>query len=91
MIRLITNRAENPDQDILFLGGSGYLSCCCCLPCNHCSNWNSDMDPDPVGSAFIWVRGIKLREKQRLTNKYSDFLYAIIYFKSETAKKVVYL
>ena len=19
--------------------GKGELSCCCCLPCNHCSNW----------------------------------------------------
>ena len=40
----------------------------------------SDMDPDPVGSAFIWVRGsgsgsrgIKLREKQSLTKKVSYF------------------
>ena len=37
----------------------------------------SDVDPDPVGSAFIWVRGsrgIKLREKQSLIKKKLFFL-----------------
>ena len=34
-------------------------------------NFPSDVDPDPIGSAFIWVhgsgsRGIKLSEKQSL-------------------------
>ena len=40
---------------------------------------SSDVDPDPVGSAFIWVRGsgsrgIKLRKKQSLTKKMSFFV-----------------
>ena len=54
------------------------------------------MDPDPVGSGFIWVRGsgsgsrgmkslIKLREKQSLTNKNLFFAGNYI-FKSEPKK-----
>ena len=44
----------------------------CCLDslpiATTMSSLASDLDPDPVGSAFIWVcgsgsRGIKLREK----------------------------
>ena len=65
----------------------------------------SDVDLDPVGSAFIMVRGsvcgsggIKLREKHSLTNRlffcrtnrFLVFLQEIIFFKSET-KKVPYL
>ena len=52
----------------------------------------SDVDPDPVGSAFIWVRGsgsrgIKLREKQTLTNNFLKvFFVGNIFFKSETKK-----
>ena len=50
------------------------------------------MDPDPVGSGFIWVRGsgsrgikslIKSREKQSLSNKNLFFSQEIICFKSE--------
>ena len=40
----------------------------------------NDVDPDPVGSAFIWAcgsgsRGIKWRKKQSLTNKIHLFFH----------------
>ena len=55
---------------------------------------SSDVDPDPVGSGFIWVHGsesgsrcikvlIKWREKQGLKNKNLFFSQEIIWFNSE--------
>ena len=56
------------------------------------------MDQDPVGSAFIWVRGSgsgssgkKLREKQSLTNKFFGFFDRKLYFFKSETKKVAYL
>ena len=56
-----------------------------------------DVDPDPVGSAFIRVRGsrsesrgIKLREKQSLTKRNLIFLFVGNYiFKSEPKKVLI--
>ena len=54
--------------------------------------WTSDVDPDPVGSEFIWVRGsgsgprvIKCRVKQSSTNKVF-FSRKWFFFKSEPKK-----
>ena len=35
----------------------------------------SDVDPDPVGSTFIWIQihGYKIKGKQSLTNKFMGF------------------
>ena len=48
----------------------------------------SDVDPDPVGSAFSWVHGFGSRcIKQRLTKKiYGFFSLEIIFHKSEPKK-----
>ena len=55
----------------------------------------SDVNPDLVGSGFIWVRGsgsrgikslIKWREKLSLTNKNLSFSQEIIFLKSEPTK-----
>ena len=46
------------------------------------SSKNQWCDPDPVGSAFIWIRGsrgIKLREKKSLTNKFLIFFLNYIF------------
>ena len=56
----------------------------------------NDVDPDPVASTFIWVRGfgsgsrgiryiLDIRKKQSLTNKFWDFfLQEMIFFQSKT-------
>ena len=54
------------------------------------------MDPDLVRSTFIWVRGsgsrgIKLSEKQSLTNKFLGFFCRKLYFSSLKLKKRAYL
>ena len=52
----------------------------------------SDLDPDQVGSAFIWVRGsgsgcIKWREKQSLTNQVLGVFHRKLYLSSLNLKK----
>ena len=47
----------------------------------------SDVDPDPVGSAFIWIQRSQLKEKQNLTNKYLGLIsQEIICFNPEPKK-----
>ena len=48
---------------------------------------SSDVDPDPVGSAFIWIQGYKIKEILEFSHQiFGVFSQDIIFFESEPKK-----
>ena len=80
-IRIRTRKNLDPDLDPRFLFKRYHTM--------HVYTKRSDVDPDPVGSALIWIQRYKIKGKAEFNQQIFVFFCVKLYFSSLNLKNLL--